>query len=173
MYEKTYPKERFKITLDFIKKHLSTDEQILDLGVENPLSSLMKQSGFKVINTSGEDLDDDQTALQKNNYEVLTAFEIFEHLLNPYTVLKNCKANKIVISVPLKLWFASAYQSKTDSRDRHFHEFEEWQLDWLIEKCGYKIIDRKKWAHKVGKWGFRPFLRRFTPRYYLIIAEKI
>lgn len=83
MYEKTYPKERFKITLDFIKKHLSTDEQILDLGVENPLSSLMKQSGFKVINTSGEDLDDDQTALQKNNYEVLTAFEIIEHLLNP------------------------------------------------------------------------------------------
>ena len=69
MYEKTYPKERFKITLDFIKKHLSTDEQILDLGVENPLSSLMKQSGFKVINTSGEDLDDDQTALQKNNYD--------------------------------------------------------------------------------------------------------
>lgn len=173
MYEKTYPKQRFQITMDFLNEHLSKNTKILDLGVENPLSVLMKEDGFMVQNTTGEDLDDDQNVLNKCDYEVLTAFEIFEHLLNPYTVLKNCKAQKIVISVPLRLWFSPAYRSKTDPWDRHYHEFEDWQLDWLVEKAGYKITARKKWAHPVNKIGIRPFLRKFTPRYYIILAEKI
>lgn len=173
MYEKTYPKQRFQITLDFLNQHISKESKILDLGVENPLSTLMKADGFQVLNTSGADLDENQTELQNSNYEVMTAFEIFEHLLNPYTVLKECKAKKIVISVPLRLWFSTAYRSKTDEWDRHYHEFEDWQLDWLLEKCGYKITARKKWAHGVNKLGIRPLLRKFTPRYYMVLAEKI
>jgi hypothetical protein len=173
MYEKTYPKQRFQITMDFLNQHISKEAKILDLGVENPLSKLMKADGYQVQNTSGVDLDENQTELQNNTYDVLTAFEIFEHLLNPYTVLKNCTAKTIVISVPLKLWFSPAYRSKTDMWDRHYHEFEDWQLDWLIEKCGYKITARKKWAHGVNKLGIRPLLRQFTPRYYMILAEKI
>lgn len=173
MYEKTYPKKRFQITLDFLNKHVGKEAVILDLGVENPLSKIMKADGYKVQNTTGEDLDENQEVLKNAHYDVMTAFEIFEHLLNPYTVLKNCKAQKIVISVPLRLWFSSAYKSKTDVWDRHYHEFEDWQLDWLLEKCGYKITDRKKWAHGVNKLGFRPILRKFTPRYYMVVAEKI
>lgn len=173
MYENSYPKKRFEITLAFLNKHVPKTATILDLGVSNPLSELMLQEGFSVQNTSGEDLDQDQTALQTNDYDVLTAFEIFEHLLNPYTVLQACKAQKIVISVPLRLWFAPAYRSKTDLWDRHYHEFEDWQLDWLLEKCGYKITDRIKWTHPVNKLGIRPILRRFTPRYYMIVAQKM
>jgi|SRR5690554_279038 len=173
MYEKNYPKKRFEKTLDFLNKHLSKDARILDLGVPNPLSKLMQQQGFSVINTKGEDLDEDQSVFKNSDYDVLTAFEIFEHLLNPYTVLKANNAKTIVISVPLRLWFASAYRSETDMRDRHYHEFEDWQLDWLLEKCGYKIIAREKWAHSVNKMGIRPLLRRFTPRYYMVLAEKV
>lgn len=173
MYEKTYPKERFEKTLTFLNKNLNKSAQILDLGVENPLSKIMKNDGFSVQNTQGEDLDTNFEALQNKNYDVLTAFEIFEHLLNPLTVLQNCKANKIFISVPLRLWFAPAYRSKTDMWDRHYHEFEDWQLDWLLEKAGFKILAREKWAHPVKKFGIRPLLRRFTPRYYLVYAERI
>ncbi len=173
MYENTYPTKRFQITLDFIEKHLSKSDQILDLGVANPLSQLIKERGFDVHNTLGEDLDEDFSALTNNNYTALTAFEIFEHLLNPYTVLKNCRADKIIISVPLRLWFSPAYQSKTDLRDRHYHEFESWQLDWLLEKSGYQIIDRQQWTNPVNKLGIRPILRLFTPRYYMVYAEKI
>lgn len=173
MYEENYPQERFQITLDFIAKHINKSERILDLGVENPLSKLMQQQGYNVVNTQGEDLDDNQDSLEQNDYEVLTGFEILEHLLNPYTVLKKSKADKILISIPLRLWFSSAYRSKTDHRDRHYHEFEDWQLDWLLQKAGYKIIDSKKWCHRVNKIGFRPILRRFTPRYYLVYAERI
>lgn len=173
MYEKTYPSKRFNITLQFLKKHVNTSETILDLGVPNPFSKIMEDNGYTVINTKGEDVDNDQTALQNENYEVFTAFEIFEHLLNPYTVLENVKAEKVLISIPLRLWFSPAYRSKTDLWDRHYHEFEDWQLDWLLEKTGFKIIDRIKFTHPVKKIGFRPLLRWFTPRYYLVYAERV
>jgi len=173
MYEKTYPSKRFNITLQFLKKHISTSETILDLGVPNPFSKIMEDNGYTVINTKGEDVDNDQKALQSEKYEVFTAFEIFEHLLNPYTVLENVKADKILISIPLRLWFSPAYRSKTDMWDRHYHEFEDWQLDWLLEKTGWKIVDRVKFTHPVKKLGFRPLLRWITPRYYLVYAEKV
>ncbi|KIX21457.1 methyltransferase [Flavobacterium sp. 316] len=173
MYEKTFPNKRFKITLEFLKKHVSTSETILDLGVSNPFSKIMEENSYTVINTKGEDIDKDQSSLVNENYEVFTAFEIFEHLLNPYTVLENVKCDKILISIPMRLWFSSAYRSKTDKWDRHYHEFEDWQLDWLLEKTGFKILDSIKFTHPVKKLGFRPLLRYFTNRYYLVYAEKV
>lgn len=173
MYEKTYPNKRFKLTLEFLKKHIATSETILDLGVPNPFSKIMQANGYSVINTKGEDVDKDQSTLQNETYSVFTAFEIFEHLLNPYTVLENVTCDKILISIPMRLWFSAAYRSKTDPWDRHYHEFEDWQLDWLLEKTGFKIIDRIQFTHPVKKIGFRPLLRFFTPRYYLVYAERV
>ena len=132
----------------------------------------MKEEGFNVQNTSGEDLDVDQSSLINKEYSVVTAFEIFEHLLNPFTILNAIKSDKIIISIPLRLWFSPAYRSKTDMWDRHYHEFEDWQLDWLLEKTGWKILDRAKFTNPVNKIGIRPILRKFTPRYYIIIAER-
>ncbi len=156
----------------FLQKHISKSESILDLGVENPFSKMMKTDGFEVRNTLGEDLDIDFSTLKNEKFEVVTAFEIFEHLLNPFTILNEIKADKILISVPLRLWFSEAYQSKTDPRDRHFHEFEDWQLDWLLEKTGWEIIDRIQFTNPVKKLGIRPLLRLFTPRYYLVYAVR-
>ncbi|MBC2846545.1 methyltransferase [Winogradskyella flava] len=173
MYEKTFPNKRFKLTLEFLKKHVSTSETILDLGVKNPFSEIMLSEGYTVENTTGEDLDEDRSAIESSSAEVVTAFEIFEHLLSPYEVLKSIKANKLVISVPMRLWFSSAYRSKTDKWDRHYHEFEDWQLDWLLEKTGWVIKDRQKWTNAVNKIGIRPILRRFTNRYYIVYAERV
>lgn len=133
----------------------------------------MLENSYRVVNTIGEDIDVDQTALKVEEYDVVTAFEIFEHLLNPYTVLNEIKSKKLLISIPLRLWFSPAYRSKTDMWDRHYHEFEDWQLDWLLEKTGWKIIDREKFTHPVKKIGFRPLLRYFTPRYYIVYAERV
>lgn len=172
MYESKYPKKRYKHTLRFLKEHIHTDASILDLGVPNPFSEILKSEGFSVTNTTGEDLDLDTSAVQTDAYDVITAFEIFEHLVSPFNVLQDSKAKKLVASVPLKLWFASAYKSKTDQWDRHYHEFEDWQFDWLLEKAGWIIKSREKFTHPVKKIGFRPILRRFTPRYYLVYAER-
>lgn len=173
MYEKTYPNKRYKHTIEFLKKHVPTKNSILDLGVENPFTKIMQSEGYQVTNTTGEDLDEDTSFIETSNPDVVTAFEIFEHLLSPYTVLKSIKADKLIASIPLNLWFSSAYQSKTDMWDRHYHEFEDWQFDWLLEKSGWKIIDREKWTNPTNKFGIRPLLRLFTPRYYIVYAERV
>ncbi|PQJ14057.1 methyltransferase [Nonlabens tegetincola] len=172
MYENSFPKKRFQITLEFLEKHLEKNSSILDLGVENPFSKIMSDAGYKVVNTSGEDLDDELTAISGFTGDAVTAFEIFEHLVAPYNALKAIKTKKLFISVPMKLWFASAYRNKNDVRDQHYHEFESWQLDYVLEKAGWEVIDSIKFTNPVKKFGIRPFLRRFTPRYYLVYCEK-
>ncbi len=172
MYENTFPNKRFKHTVAFLKKHVDNSQTILDLGVENPLSEILKSHGYKVDNTSGADLDINTIEIEESKANVVTAFEIFEHLLSPFSVLQAIKAEKLVASVPLRLWFSSAYRSKTDMRDRHYHEFEDWQFDWLLEKTGWKIIARDTWTNPTKKIGIRPILRWFTPRYYIIYAER-
>lgn len=171
MYENNYPKKRYHLTLAFLKKHIPPCH-ILDLGVDNPFTAIMKANGYAVDNTSGEDLDIDFTAVENSMAEVVTAFEIFEHLVAPFNVLRAIKADKLVASIPLKLWFAPAYRSKSDPWDRHFHEFEEWQFDWLLQKAGWVIKDRQKWTNPVNKIGLRPLLRSITPRYYIVYAER-
>jgi hypothetical protein len=173
MYEGKFPQKRYKHTLNFLKDVVPTEQNILDLGVENPFSEIMKKNGYSVSNTIGEDLDLDTSSVTTETFDVVTAFEIFEHLVSPFNVLQNIKAKKLVASVPLKLWFASAYQSKTDKRDRHYHEFEDWQFDWLLEKSGWQIKKREKFTNPVKKIGIRPILRKFTPRYYLVYAERV
>jgi hypothetical protein len=86
--------------------------------------------------------------------------------------LRAIKADKIIASVPLRLWFAPAYRSKTDPWDRHYHEFETWQFNWLLEKAGWEIKDTFSWTNPVKKLGIRPLLRTFTPRYYIVYAER-
>lgn len=172
MYEKTYPSKRFQYTLSFLKKHIATNESILDLGVENPFSKIMSNEGYQVENTKGEDLDIDFSTIKKSNADVVTAFEIFEHLLAPFNVLREIKANKLVASIPMRLWFSPAYRSKTDLWDRHYHEFEDWQFNWLLEKAGWQIIESAKCTNPVKKIGIRPLLRYFTPRYYIVYAER-
>lgn len=172
MYEKTFPNKRFQHTLEFLEKHISKDESILDLGVDNPFSKIMRSQGFSVENTKGEDLDLDYSSVKNSSASVVTAFEIFEHLIAPFNVLREIQANKLVASIPMRLWFSSAYKSKTDPWDRHYHEFEDWQFDWLLEKAGWEIKDSAKWTNPVKKIGIRPLLRSFTPRYYIVYAER-
>jgi hypothetical protein len=167
-----YPEKRYRLTLEFLRKHVETGERILDLGVPNPFSEIMLKEGYQVVNTRGEDLDLNLQTVRQTDTEVVTAFEILEHLVAPFNVLQAIPCDKLLASIPLRLWFARAYRSKTDPRDRHFHEFEDWQFDWLLEKAGWEIKDRLQWAHPVGKIGIRPLLRRFTPRYYLVYAER-
>ncbi|AVR44184.1 methyltransferase [Christiangramia fulva] len=172
MYENTFPEKRFQKTLEFLQDSVKPPAKILDLGVKNPFSKIMSENGYSVTNTSGEDLDEDFTSVQNGEFEAVTAFEIFEHLIAPYNILKEIKAPKLVASVPLKLWFSPAYRSKTDKWDRHYHEFEDWQFDWLLEKSGWEIKKTLKWTNPVNKIGVRPLLRKITPRYYAVYAER-
>ncbi|MFK5983046.1 MAG: methyltransferase, partial [Flavobacteriaceae bacterium] len=63
MYEKNFPNKRFNITFDFIKEFVTTDENILDLGITNPFSEILIKEGFSVTNTTGQDLDTDTSVV--------------------------------------------------------------------------------------------------------------
>ena len=171
MYNKL-PIKRYKHTIEFLQKNIPAPAVILDLGVRNPFTEIMEKHGYTVYNTNGEDLDLMPELVKKHKVDVVTAFEIFEHLLAPFNVLNAIEATKIITTVPLRLWFKSAYRSKTDMWDRHYHEFEDWQYDWLLEKSGWEIEDTEKWTSPINQIGFRPILRRFTPRYYAVYAKK-
>ena len=171
MYTKL-PNRRYQNTLQFLKKVVPPPAKILDLGVRNPFSEIMEQNGYTVYNTKGEDLDLLPEIVKDYNVDVVTAFEIFEHLLAPFNVLKEIESTKLIATIPLDLWFAKAYRSKTDKWDRHYHEFEDWQFDWLLEKTGWEIQVKEKWTSPINKIGFRPILRKFTPRYYAIYATR-
>ncbi|MFC2109925.1 methyltransferase [Bacteroidota bacterium] len=171
MYKKM-PTKRYDHTLAFLKEVLPAPAVILDLGVRNPFSEIMEENGYTVYNTSGEDLDEFPEIVNAKKVDAVTAFEIFEHLLSPYEVLKKIEAKKLIATIPLRLWFATAYRSKTDMRDRHYHEFEDWQFDWLLEKTNWVAKKNLKWTSPVNKIGFRPILRKFTPRYYAVYAER-
>ena len=168
-----YPEKRYRKTLAILQRFAPKGTSILDLGVRNPFSEVMEKEGYVVSNTEGEDLDLHPEMLKNYQGEMVTALEILEHLVNPFGVLQQLPAKKLLITVPLRLWFAKAYRNDKDQRDCHYHEFEDWQLDMLLEKAGWQIQYREKWTHPVGKLGFRPLLRYFVPRYYAVYAQRM
>ena len=166
------PTKRYNHTIDFLQKVLPAPATILDLGIRNELSEILETYGYTIYNTTGEDLDMDYDAVQRMDVDAVGAFEILEHLVAPFNVLNAIKANKLIATVPLKLWFAKAYRNENDEWDRHFHEFEQWQFDWLLEKSGWNIKKTEKWTSPVPKVGIRPVLRKFVPRFYAVYAER-
>lgn len=154
----------------FLQHSVKPPARILDIGTLNAFSEMLKDQGYQVFNTSGEDLDETTVSVSSTAADCATAFEIFEHLLNPLGVLKAIQAERLVASIPLSLWFAKAYRNKSNRWDQHFHEFEDWQFDWLLEKGGWEIVRREKWTSPTKLNGIRPILRLFTPRYYIVEA---
>lgn len=155
-------------------KHLDPGSKLLDLGTENPFTPQLKAAGYSVSNTQGENLDDDFKKIAQTTCDCVTAFEIFEHLLAPYNILKELKSDKLIASIPLKLWFAEAYWNENDDWDKHYHEFEPKQFQFLLEKTGWKIKDSEFWTSPdQNKIGIRPLLRYFYSRYYIVYCERM
>jgi hypothetical protein len=166
-------KTRHEKTIDFLKRTVSKDKQLLDLGTPNELSKAIGAEGYRVRNTGGEDLDVDFKRFTDTGADVVTAFEIFEHLVAPFNVLSVIDAPELVASIPLRLWFATAYWNNNDPWDRHYHEFEPRQFDMLLDRSGWEIIASEKWkSPDPKKIGLRPILRWLTDRYYIVHCRR-
>lgn len=163
---------RYNLTLDFINSKFSKNSTLLDLGTRNEFSEILEDNGYTVINTKGEDFDLHPECVKEYDVEGVIALEILEHLVSPMNVLQMLPAKKLITTVPLDLWFAKAYRNPNNEWDQHFHEFEDWQFDWLLKKSGWYPKDYQKWTSPVNKIGFRPILRKFTPRYYAVYSER-
>lgn len=163
---------RFDKTLAFIRKSEHQPKKILDLGPDNTFAKILRQEGYEVVNTGMVDLDDHPEIVREfQDVDCITSFEIFEHLVAPYNVLRELPKVKMFISVPLRLWFSEAYCNPNDEWDRHYHEFEDWQFDWLLDKAGWDIVRTEKWKSPSKELGFRPVLRSFYPRFYVLEVD--
>jgi hypothetical protein len=171
-YSKVH-KRRFRKTLQFMDALDLKSSNILNLGPGNPLSEILSKNGYKITNTPvGQDLDIDFDIVKRKEFDVVVGFEILEHLVSPFPLLRAIAAKKLVVSVPMRLWFASAYWNENDPYDRHYHEFEPRQLQMLLNKAGWDIVREKKFTNPSYKPGIRPLLRIITPRYYLVYCER-
>ena len=165
-------RDRFKRTLGFLQSTLPPGSKILDLGTPNDMSAFLKENGYEVENAYGVDFDTEPEVIAREGFDAVTMFEVLEHLVNPMGILQAVKAPKLYASVPLALWFARAYRNRKDPWDQHFHEFEDWQFEWLVEKSGWQILRSEKWTSPVRKLGIRPLLRNITPRYFIVEATR-
>lgn len=167
-------KRRFDLTMEFIEDLNLKNETILNLGPDNPFSEYLRQSGFTITDTKiGQDLDLDFDVVSNPKFSAVLGFEILEHLVSPFPLLKSITAEKLVLSVPLSLWFSKAYWNEDDPYDRHYHEFEPRQLEMLLNKAGWVIKkEAKHTATDSFKFGIRPVLRMITPRYYFVYCER-
>ncbi len=165
--------DRFRRTLAWMRPSLPPPARLLDVGPDNVMASQMRDAGYEVVNTGLLDLDDHPEAAAVDA-DAATAFEIFEHLVNPLSVLRAIRAPRLFASVPMRLWFAPPFRPDTHPWDRHYHEFEPWQFDWLLEKGGWQIVRREQWTprHTGAAWGLRPMLRKVTPRWYVVEAVR-
>lgn len=164
---------RFLKTISFLNQFDLKNDRILNLGPNNPFSKLLRNKGFKIDDTKeGLDLDLDYEIVKNTEYDTVFAFEILEHLVSPFPLLKSIEASKLVITVPLSLWFSKAYWNENDPYDRHYHEFEPRQLEMLLNKAGWEIKSQEFHTSTINKIGIRPFLRKITPRYYFVYCEK-
>lgn len=166
---------RFKKTLDFLDDHLTREEEkstILDLGVDNSLAGLMRTQLLLDVDNTPEGLDLDTDYGFSGQYNVFTAFEIFEHLFAPFNFL-NANSGVLYASVPLNVWFSKSYWNKADKLDRHYHEFEVRQFNHLLDRTGWEIVAHEVWTTPDKfRFGYRPLLRYIWPSYYIVKAIK-
>lgn len=101
--------KRFQKTLKFINNLDIKSSKILNFGPSNPLSDFLKNNDFDIVDTGiNQDLDFDYEIVKDKQFDVVIGFEILEHMVSPFPLLNSISANKLVLSVPLSLWFASA-----------------------------------------------------------------
>ncbi len=64
-------KRRYSLTLDFMNGRIRKDQTILDLGAENRFSEILRNEGFKVLNT---DIDLDREPEKRAGYPADSTF---------------------------------------------------------------------------------------------------
>ena len=99
MYAKI-PINRYTKTLKMLNEVCPSPSVIFDLGIRNPFSNIMEKNNYKVYNTSGQDFDTNPKLDIPDDVDLVTGFEIIEHLVSPYTLL-----NKKIEIINIKIFF--------------------------------------------------------------------
>lgn len=146
----------------------SLQEDILDIGEDNPLKRFMEKKFNVSISSTPYELDFDRDTIP-GKWQTITCFEVLEHLFNPLTLLDNMvntleDDGVIYLSTPKRPHFLWTKY--------HYHEIDDKRIRWLFEKAGLKIV-REDRIRTTGKWyqhlmgrGFLRYLIWYYTRIY-------
>jgi SAM-dependent methyltransferase len=169
--------DRYKLTLKKLPPHLSGT--VLDLGVENPFTAILKATypKLEITNTPAEtDLDVDGLPFSDRTFDIVFSFEVLEHLMNPLWNLMECRRvlkdrGTIYVTTPKGI-----FPSTIMWPDTHFHEIDYKRIHILAERADLWI---KRFEHfnkgpfywwKMGI--IRPTLRILLGGWFYIEMEK-
>ena len=163
-YNASHVQVRWEKTKTFLKKYDAVSG--LDIGDRTPFTKQLEDHYNCLFDNTIIDLDEGQLI---GEYDVITAFEIIEHLFNPLHLLTEIssilkKGGKFYLSTPKGkphfLW----------SED-HFHEMNEKSLLALIERAGFRVIRKDEIRiHPLSFYftGIRPLFRFIFERHWLM-----
>lgn len=131
---------RWNRTMEFVRASgidFSTVGSGLDLGDRTPLTAELEALFGCRFGTTAIDLD---TGHLEGNFEVVTAFEVLEHLYNPLHLL--LEVRKVLSAAPSSRLFLSTPRFKPlclQSPD-HFHEMSPRALEALMNRAGFRVV---------------------------------
>lgn len=165
---KVAKERRHQQTIEFLQRHVEVGKSILDLGEASSLTVLMQDEGYFVFNTSF-DLDRTPELISEYDADVVTGFQILEHLIEPAPVLKTINSRHLVVSVAMPRRLENLYWNTDDEHDQHYHEFHQCQFDKLLRHCGWQIIATELWKSHSSILGRVLYPQ---PKYYIVYAKR-
>ena len=160
---------RWKETENFIDKALKLKKG-LDIGERSDFTERLENIYNIQFDSTHVDLDVEPL---DGKYDIITSFEVLEHLFNPLFNLleiKKVMSNNAVLYISTPL-----YKPRIIKSPNHFHEMSEDELMNLIKRANLKI--KKKKIIKVRPSlhylsGVRPLLRAMYERVILLKLSK-
>jgi hypothetical protein len=152
---------RWQHTIDFIRRSSfsgTVTAHGLDLGDRTPLTASLEQLFSCTFNNTTADLD---VASLEGSFDVVTAFEVLEHLYNPlHTLLEvkrllHGKNARLYLSMPLR---KPASLASPD----HFHEMSRQSALALFTRAGFSVVRSEEFRIRPLMFyltGLKPLLR--------------
>ena len=152
---------RWRITKKFLSEFRNAKSG-LDLGDRTPFTNELESFFNCPFTNSTIDLDTENI---DGNYDIVTAFEVIEHLFHPLHCLMEVRKS---INADGRLYL-SMPKNKPNflSSPEHFHEMSESSLRALFKQADFKIVRKITFrVHSIWFYltGIRPFFRYFFDR---------
>ncbi len=166
--EKQHNQMRWEKTMAFLAPAESAIRG-LDIGDRTPFTSELESFFGCPFDSTTVDLDVDTLV---GRYDIVTCFEVIEHLFNPLHCLLQIKK---VLASDGKLYLSTPrYKPHVIWDPQHFHEMSSRSIGGLFDRAGLTIL-RRKVITNLPWWfyltGVRPLLRGLFDRIWLFEIE--